>query len=89
MAKKIANTFSPETTSSHQTENDDWSLTVEQRLFMMQHNNEIEIAFEEDDMQSLRTLAEGDIYLSLFGDMSFDEAYDRYECALEDGAVVS
>lgn len=63
---------------------DDWTLNTEQMLFMMAHNNEIETAFEVDDMQYFKTLVASDEYQSLFGEMSFDEAFDRYESMLEE-----
>jgi hypothetical protein len=70
-------------------EDDDWSLTPEQMFFMFENHNDIEIAFEEGDMEALRTLAATEEFLSLFGEMSFDEAYDRYETVLEDGSAAS
>jgi hypothetical protein len=81
--RKIADLQSAIHASTDQTEEDDWSLTVEQMLFMMQHNNEVEIAFEEDDDEYFDTLVESGDYKALFGDMGIDEALDRYECALE------
>ena len=62
---------------------DEWTLTPRQMLFMMQHHNFIEAAFEQDNLNTLRELAQSDEFVTLFGDMSFDEAYDRYECTLE------
>jgi hypothetical protein len=63
----------------------DWSLTVEQMLFMTGHHNEIETAYEEDDLEYLRQLAASNEFLIAFGEMGFDEAYDRYESILESG----
>lgn len=63
---------------------DEWSLTTDQMIFMMQHHNLIEQAFEDDDMDSLRTLAASEAFKLIFHDISFDEAYDRYESMLED-----
>jgi hypothetical protein len=68
---------------------DDWSLSSDQMIFMLQHNNEIEAAYERDDLEFLRSLAASDEYKSVFGDMSFDEAYDRYETLLEDSGDLS
>ena len=59
-------------------DDDDWSLTGEQMLFMLKHHNEIEAAFNSDDMQSLRDLAATEEFKSVFEPMGFDEAYDRY-----------
>lgn len=63
---------------------DEWSLNTDQMIFMMQHHNLIEQAFADDDMDSLRALAASEAYKMIFHDMSFDEAYDRYESMLED-----
>ena len=68
---------------------DDWSLSSDQMIFMLQHNNEIEAAYERDDLEFLRSLAASDEYKAAFGDMSFDEAYDRYETLLEDSSDLS
>jgi hypothetical protein len=61
------------------TSQDDWMLTPEQMLFMMQNHNVIERAFADDDLQFLRQFAVSEDFRTLFGDMGFDEAYDRYE----------
>lgn len=65
------------------TQQDDWLLDADQMIFMLQHHNAIEAAYESDDLDSLRELAGTDAYKAVFGVMSFDEAYDRYECMLE------
>jgi len=65
----------------------DWTLTTDQMVFMMQYNNPIEEAYANDDMDYLRQLEASDEYRALFGEMSFDEAYDRYECTLEDASA--
>lgn len=62
---------------------DDWTLTTEQMTWMKQHHNLIEDAFEAEDMETLRKIAKSVSYKRAFGDMSFDEAFDRYECTLE------
>jgi len=64
---------------------DDWTLDADQMLFMLQHHNPIETAYASGDMEFLRELAQSEAYIAAFGDMSWDEAYDRYECMLEDG----
>lgn len=66
-------------------EDDDWTLSVDQMVYMIQNHNLIEDAFDRDDMEALRTLVASQEFLMVFGEMSFDEAYDRYECTLEDG----
>jgi len=70
--------------NSHQEErtrgidHSDWSLTPEQMLLMLQSHNAIEAAFEQDDLEFLRQFASNHEFKMLFGDMGFDEAYDRY-----------
>lgn len=63
-----------------------WGLNPEQMLFMMRHNNAIEAAYDEDDMAYFEHLVLTEEYKQAFADMSFDEAYDRYECMLEDSS---
>lgn len=72
----------PQTKNQTLTEND-WALTPEQMLFLMQRHNVIETAYANDDLESLRTLASSKEFTALFGSMGFDEAYDRYETMLE------
>jgi hypothetical protein len=62
---------------------DDWTLNADQMIFMLQHHNSIEAAYEGDNLEVLRELAASDEYKAIFGTMSFDEAYDRYETMLE------
>jgi hypothetical protein len=57
----------------------EWSLTPQQMLFMMQNHNALEIAFADDDIKFLRAFGASEEFKTLFGDMSFDEAFDRYE----------
>ncbi len=67
-------------TENHESvERDDWSLTAEQMLFMMRHHNPILAAYEREDMDFLRQLAASQDYKAAFGNMSWDEAFDRYE----------
>ena len=63
---------------------DNWTLTAEQMTWMAQHHNQIEEAFTAADIEWLRHLADTTDFKRAFGDMGFDEAYDRYECTLED-----
>ena len=67
-----------------QPENDSWTLTTDQMIFMLQHHNAVEAAYANDDMDFLRNLAASETFVAIFGEMSFDEAYDRYESMLED-----
>ena len=64
---------------------DDWILNADQMIFMLQHHNPIEAAYEDDRLEYLRELADSQEYKAVFGEMGFDEAYDRYECMLEAG----
>jgi len=59
-----------------------WTLNTDQMIFMLQHHNMIETAFAVDDVENLRELAASPSFRAVF-DMSFDEAYDRYETMLE------
>lgn len=59
---------------------DDFSLNTVQMVFMINHENAIEQAYAAHDMVFLRQLAASNEYKELFGDMSWDQAYDRYEC---------
>lgn len=61
----------------------DWSLTGEQMLYLMQHNNLIVAAFAADDLEVIRRLTASEGFTSRFGSMGFDEAYDRYLTAIE------
>lgn len=60
-------------------EEDEWSLTAGQTLFMMQRHNAILEAYERDDVDFLKSLEASAEYQTAFGDMSWDEAFDRYE----------
>ena len=60
-----------------------WMLKPEQILFLMQNHNAIESARAADDLELLRTFAASEEFVALFGNMGFDEAYDRYETMLE------
>lgn len=69
--------------STNETAVDEWSLTTDQMVFMLQYHNQIETAYAAQDLDYLRELAASGAFQAIFGDMSFDEAYDRYECTLE------
>lgn len=71
-------------TKTSQEVEDDWSLDIDQMLFMLQNHNVISEAFEQDDMESLQALEASAEFRELFGEMTFDEAFDRYECAIEE-----
>lgn len=58
---------------------DEWALEGDQLAFMLQHHDQIEAAYASDDMSVLDELEASPEYRALFGDMPWDEAYDRYE----------
>jgi hypothetical protein len=58
---------------------DAWELNPTQVAFMNRHLATIQDAYEHDDMNFLRALEATDEYRQLFGRMSWDEAWDRYE----------
>lgn len=66
-------------TEADYAQSDDWSLTSAQVFFMLQNHNPIEIAFAEGDLNYLRDMVSSPEFQGIFGDMGFDEAYDRYE----------
>lgn len=57
----------------------DWTLTPQQKAYMDEHTAEIEAAYANEDMATLNRLYGSMRYRMAFGDMSWDEAYDRYE----------
>ena len=70
-------------TQNHQhdesIDEDDFSLNSAQMVFMMNCEAAIEKAEAEDDAQFFYDLADSPEYKALFGDMSIDQALDRYE----------
>lgn len=56
-----------------------WELNTEQMIFMLRLNNSILDAYENEDMEKLGDIEASGEYRDLFGDMTFDEAFDRYE----------
>jgi len=67
----------------HKTEANEWTLNPRQMLFLMQNHNVLEKAYADNNLEFLRQFAESEDFKDLFGDMGFDEAYDRYETMLE------
>lgn len=61
----------------------EWILNTNQAIFMLTHHNAIETAYANEDMKALRKIAASKEYRKLFGKMTWDEAYDRYETMLE------
>jgi hypothetical protein len=60
-------------------DDDSWALQGAQLAFMLQHHDEIETAYASEDMTFLDRLESSEEYRNLFGDMPWDEAYDRFE----------
>ena len=67
----------------YEVESNEWTLSPQQMLFLMQNHNTLEKAYTENDLDYLRQFAASESFKSLFGAMGFDEAYDRYESTLE------
>lgn len=65
---------------------DDWTLTDEQYNFIAQRHNIVIDAYDCDDMDTLRDIEALPEFANLFGDMCWDEAFDRYECMNEEDA---
>lgn len=66
-------------TRSEAESDNDWVLNADQMIFMLQHHNAVAAAYEANDLAFLRSLAESKGYKAVFGNMSWDEAFDRYE----------
>jgi hypothetical protein len=58
---------------------DDFTLTVDQMVFMINADNAMRKAEAEGNVEFFRDLASSPEYKSLFGNMSIDQAIDRYE----------
>src|SRR5688572_14316870 len=56
-----------------------WAMEGAQLAFMLQHKDHIEAAYDADDMKFIEVLETSEEYRGLFGDMPWDEAYDRFE----------
>ena len=61
----------------------DWALTPDQLEFMSDNHELIMLAYQNENMKVLRDLSGSVAYISRFGAMSWDEAFDRYESWLE------
>lgn len=61
------------------TEEDDFRLSAEQMVFMINVDAAAEIADEHDDYAFFDELVSSEEWKMLFGKMSWDNAYDRYE----------
>ena len=69
------------------TANDDWTLTPDQYDWFARHWTVIDHWAQDDDPDadiSVDELIYNAEFTELFGDMSFDEALDRFECMNED-----
>lgn len=60
----------------------DWGLSPEQLAFMQARDSEIEEAYRKDDDGFFIQIISSDDWGRLFGEMSWDEAYDRYEFSI-------
>lgn len=83
-----ADELEPADTAPPAVDADDWMLTIEQAFWMLGHASIIE-AWQnapDDDLTAWSAFddaVQSDEFKALFGTMSFDEAYDRYETMLE------
>jgi hypothetical protein len=58
---------------------DEFRLTAEQMVFMINVDAAAEIADQSDDYAFFDTLVASDEWKRIFGELSWDNAYDRYE----------
>jgi hypothetical protein len=58
---------------------DDFRLSAEQMVFMINIDAAAELADQSDDYEFFDNLTASDEWKQLFGEMSWDNAYDRYE----------
>lgn len=65
------------------TYDDDFGLTTEQMVFMINIHPAAEKADKADNFAFFDTLVASDEWQSLFDNMSWDQAYDRYEIVQE------
>lgn len=56
-----------------------WALEGEQFNFMIRNHDAIMAAYAAEDRVPLDELERSEEYKRLFGDMPWDEAFDRYE----------
>ncbi len=56
-----------------------WVLEGAQLAFMLQHHDAIEAAYAAEEIAVLDRLEKSEEYRAFFGDMPWDEAYDRFE----------
>jgi hypothetical protein len=61
------------------TDADDFTLTTDQMVFMINADNAMRKAEAEGDVEFFRELAYSLEYKTLFRNMSIDQAIDRYE----------
>jgi hypothetical protein len=58
---------------------DDFRLSAEQMVFMINIDTAAELADKEDNYTFFDELVASDEWKKLFGEISWDNAYDRYE----------
>ena len=56
-----------------------WALEGSHLAFMLQHRDEIEAAYEAGNLSLLDEIEASEEYRTLFDNMPWDEAYDRFE----------
>lgn len=62
-----------------ETEDDDFTLNAAQMQFMINAHNAAEAAYASKDWTVIDEITSSDEWRQLFGDMSWDQAFDRYE----------
>ncbi len=79
-------TYSPDAVARALAADPEWTLTPEQFALMDAHADLFDLwqnYGEAADVELVRELATTERYKALFGAMSFDESYDRYECVMD------
>lgn len=60
-------------------DNDDWTLNAAQMAFMVNAEAAAELADQDNDYDFFDGIVASEEWKHLFGDMSWDAAYDRFE----------
>jgi hypothetical protein len=80
MMADITKPAQPETRS--EITDDDFTLNAAQMQFMINAHNAAEAAYENQDWTIIDEITASNEWRQLFGDMSWDQAYDRYEIVM-------
>ncbi len=76
----MADITKPIQTDTHSVaEDDDFTLNAAQMQFMINAHNAAEAAYAAQDWAVIDEITASAEWRQLFGDMSWDQAYDRYE----------